>query len=228
MNTTPTERIFISYKRKDKERVFAIKNKIENATGEKCWIDLDGIESSEAFRKVIINAIKQCEIFLFMYSKNHTHIDTDSDWTMREIDYATRQKKRVVIVKLDNVEYFDEFDFAYGHKQYVNADDCNMMEHLFTDIRSWLQEEQKTKPQAVIEQDKKNAPSTPEKEKIKVLDKVMAATKDIDSKKVAKGAAIAAGVAAGVIIAPIGTAIVGGAVGAKKLLDKYNQKNKKA
>ena len=103
-----------------------------------------------------------------------------------------------------------------------------MMEHLFTDIRSWLQEEQKTKPQAVIEQDKKNAPSTPEKEKIKVLDKVMAATKDIDGKKVAKGAAIAAGVAAGVIIAPIGTAIVGGAVGAKKLLDKYKQKNKKA
>ena len=56
----------------------------------------------------------------------------------------------------------------------------------------------------------------------------MAATKDIDGKKVAKGAAIAAGVAAGVIIAPIGTAIVGGAVGAKKLLDKYKQKNKKA
>lgn len=27
---------------------------------------------------------------------------------------------------------------------------------------------------------------------------------------------------------PIGTAIVGGAVGAKKLLDKYKQKNKKA
>ena len=88
MNTTPTERIFISYKRKDKERVFAIKNKIENATGEKCWIDLDGIESSEAFRKVIINAIKQCEIFLFMYSKNHTHIDTDSDWTIAKTSYS--------------------------------------------------------------------------------------------------------------------------------------------
>jgi hypothetical protein len=27
---------------------------------------------------------------------------------------------------------------------------------------------------------------------------------------------------------PIGTAIVGGAIGAKKLLDKYKQKNKKA
>ena len=36
-------RIFISYKREDKNKVFPLKEKIEAATGEKCWIDLDGI-----------------------------------------------------------------------------------------------------------------------------------------------------------------------------------------
>ena len=38
-------RIFISYKRADKDKVLMIKDQIESALGEKCWIDLDGIES---------------------------------------------------------------------------------------------------------------------------------------------------------------------------------------
>ena len=174
MNTTPTERIFISYKRKDTERVLAIKNNIENATGEKCWIDLDGIESDAQFADVIINAINEAEIFLFMYSKSHTKI----------ID----------------------------HK---NATDPDKLENLNKDLCKWLGITPNT-----IHKDSK--------ETKKLQDKVLTTMKNMDGKKVAKGAAIAAGVAAGVIIAPIGTAIVGGAVGAKKLLDKYKQKNKKA
>ena len=37
-------RIFISYKRVDKDRVFKIKDLIEFALGEKCWKDLDGVQ----------------------------------------------------------------------------------------------------------------------------------------------------------------------------------------
>lgn len=255
MEQPKKERIFISYKRVDKDRVFAIKNRIENATGEKCWIDIDGIESCDAFRKVIMNAIKECEVFLFMYSQHHTHIDTDSDWTMREIDYAARKKKRVVIVKLDNVEYFDEFDFAYGHKQYVNADDSNMMEHLFADMRSWLKDVQETKQEEVVESEEKTQPEpprtessqpqesttptraqdskrkikaasipTPKKKEKKSQDKVVTTTKKVDGKQTAKKAAIAAGVVAGTLLFPAGAAIVGTAVGAKKLWDKYKKK----
>lgn len=55
-------RIFISYKRKDKDKVFKIKEHIESALGEKCWIDLDGIESDAQFKNVIINAINDCEV----------------------------------------------------------------------------------------------------------------------------------------------------------------------
>ena len=50
-------RIFISYKRVDKEKVFRIKDQIEVALDEKCWIDIDGIESDAQFANVIINAI---------------------------------------------------------------------------------------------------------------------------------------------------------------------------
>ncbi len=81
--------IFISYKRVDKERVFAIKNIIEQATGMKCWIDLDGIESDAQFVDVIMNAIDDCEVFLFMRSAEHNKITNHrTDWTIREVNYA--------------------------------------------------------------------------------------------------------------------------------------------
>ena len=37
-------RIFISYKRVDKDRAFKIKDQIESALGEKCWKDPDGAQ----------------------------------------------------------------------------------------------------------------------------------------------------------------------------------------
>ena len=40
------ERIFISYKRDDKDIVSKIKDNIEKHIDEKCWIDLDGIGSN--------------------------------------------------------------------------------------------------------------------------------------------------------------------------------------
>ena len=82
------ERIFISYKRVDKERVFAIKDGIEQAIGEKCWIDLDGIESDAQFVAKIMTAIDQCDVFLFMRSNAHNKIvDLETDWTYRELNY---------------------------------------------------------------------------------------------------------------------------------------------
>ena len=57
-------RIFISYKRADKEKVFKIKDQIESALGEKCWVDLDGIESGD-FSRVILKAIDEATIVLF-------------------------------------------------------------------------------------------------------------------------------------------------------------------
>ena len=50
-----SERIFISYKRVDKDRVFAIKDFVEKELGgdgdgkNYCWIDLEGIESDALF-----------------------------------------------------------------------------------------------------------------------------------------------------------------------------------
>mgnify|MGYP003469706725 CR=1 FL=1 len=68
------ERIFISYKRDDKDIVFRIKDDIESNVGVKCWIDLDGIESNAQFVGEITEAIDACEVFIFMHSKEHNKI----------------------------------------------------------------------------------------------------------------------------------------------------------
>ena len=133
------ERIFISYKRVDKERVFAIKDGIEQATGERCWIDLDGIESDAQFANVIVKAINRCEVFLFMYSKEHSKIsNVDDDWTIKEITFAKEKKKRIVIINIDDTPLIDQFLFEFPRKQRIDASDASALARLYKDICSWL------------------------------------------------------------------------------------------
>lgn len=133
------ERIFISYKRVDKNKVFKIKNKIEKQLGQKCWIDIDGIESDAQFVGVIINAINQADIFLFMYSSEHLRIeDYDNDWTIREINFAQKKKKKIVFVNIDGSQLSDWFELFFGTKQQIDAQDTDSLSHLINDLRIWL------------------------------------------------------------------------------------------
>lgn len=132
-------RIFISYKRVDKKYVFNLKDEIESSTGEKCWIDIDGIESDAQFKNVIINAIKDCEVMLFMYSKAHSLItDFEKDWTIRELNFAANKNKRIVFINLDGTPLTDEFSFDYGLKQQVDGKSKEAVTRLITDLRKWL------------------------------------------------------------------------------------------
>lgn len=132
-------RIFISYKRKDKDKVFRIKEKIESVLGEKCWIDLDGIESDAQFKNVIINAINNCEVVLFMYSQCHAMIeDYERDWTVRELNFAQRKGKRIVFVNIDKSQLTDAFEFDYGTKQQVDGTSEESINKLIKDLSTWL------------------------------------------------------------------------------------------
>ena len=51
--------VFISYSRKDFEKVKAVKEEIDRLVGIDCWMDLNGIESGDWFKKVIISAINR-------------------------------------------------------------------------------------------------------------------------------------------------------------------------
>lgn len=140
MDTQKKARIFISYKRVDKDRVFELKKEIENETGEKCWIDLDGIESDAQFVEVIMNAIDNCDVFIFMRSKEHDKINNlSTDWTIREVNYALGEKKNIVILNLDDTPMPRWFRFMFPQKQEIDALDIDKLEHLYADLRGWLQ-----------------------------------------------------------------------------------------
>lgn len=135
------ESIFISYKRVDKERVFKLKDLIEYETKEKCWIDLDGIESDDQFGLVIANAIEKADIFLFMYSRAHSEIiDYENDWTIREINYAQAEKKRIVFVNIDGTPLTKWFKLIFGLKQQVDATSGTAVKKLIQDLKKWLAE----------------------------------------------------------------------------------------
>ena len=151
--------IFISYKRLDKDKVFPIKDFIERNTGYNCWIDLDGIESDAQFADIIIKAINNAEVFLFMYSNTHSKIENfEEDWTVREITFAQKKKKRIVFVNLDNTPLTDRFDFMFGTKQQVAATSDVAMKKLCADIKQWLRNEDEERlEQERIERERREA-----------------------------------------------------------------------
>lgn len=132
-------RIFISYKRTDKKKVFRLKQKIEHTIKEKCWLDLDGIECDEQFISVIMTAINDAQIVLFMYSSAHKNIkDYEYDWTIRELSYAQKKGKRIVFINLDGSILTDWFEFNYGLKQQIDARKEEEIKHLLIDLKKWL------------------------------------------------------------------------------------------
>lgn len=126
--------IFISYSRKDLEKVKSIKADIESETSADCWMDLDGIESGEQFEKVIIFAINRSSIFLFMLSQN----SIKSEWTLDELDFAKRKGKRLVIVAIENVVMSDIFYFRYHKYDQIDWNSHSQREKLLRDIRKWI------------------------------------------------------------------------------------------
>ena len=130
--------VFVSYKRADMDKVFPLVHKMESELGFKFWIDLEGIESDEQFTNVIINAIIDCEVFLFMFSKSHENIDPRKDWTVSELNFANEKKKRIIWVELEDCKLHNWFIFKFPDKQVVKASNELAMRKLIEDIRKFL------------------------------------------------------------------------------------------
>lgn len=107
--------IFISYSRKDSKLVLGIANKLSEC-GYKVWIDQDGIESGDAFKSVIVKAIKKSNLFLFFSSKTANA----SIWTVKEVNMAVHLKRFIIPVKLDDTEYNDSLLFDLVGLDYVS------------------------------------------------------------------------------------------------------------
>ena len=127
-------KIFISYSRSDYTKVVKLKNELEQLLGSgTCWIDLAGIESDRQFVDVIIDAIDKAEIFLFMYSK---HSDR-SEWTRKEIEYAYSERKRIVFVKMEDIQLSKYFRFQFGGHDIIDLNDGKQKLKLMNDLAKW-------------------------------------------------------------------------------------------
>ena len=126
--------IFISYSRQDLEQVKPVKEEIERITGASCWMDLNGIESGQIFKRVIISAINRSDTLLFMLSNRSMR----SEWPLDELDFAKKKEKRLVIVHLEDVEQTDEFYFTYHKYDQIDWRDPTQREKLLSDIKKWI------------------------------------------------------------------------------------------
>ena len=126
--------VFISYSRKDLERVRKIKSEIDQQVGIDCWMDLDGIASDKQFVKVIINAIKLHDTMLFMLTEN----SMQSRWALREIGFAEREEKRIVLVDLEHAKMTDEFFFLYQDRDIIDWQSQPQREKLIRNLRQWF------------------------------------------------------------------------------------------
>lgn len=132
-------RIFISHKNDDKPIILPIVKMIEDKLGEKCWIDLNNIESDSQFADVICGAINECEVFLFMYtSRVAKTTDFQHDWMSREINYAEKRRKRIVIINVDGTSLNDHYDLLYGTKHNVDVRYPERFDKLCIDLMAWL------------------------------------------------------------------------------------------
>lgn len=110
--------VFISYSRKDSEIVNKI-TEILSSKGLRLWIDKDGIESGDAFKAVIVRAIKNASVFLFFSSKN----SNESPWTIKEVNTAVHLKKPIIPIRLDDADYNDSILFDIGGLDFVDFSD---------------------------------------------------------------------------------------------------------
>ena len=132
--------IFISYSRKDLEKVRVIKAEIEKTTGAECWMDLENVVSgAPQFTQDIVDGINGSRVFLFMLSKD----SQNSKFALRELNFAMKKaeankQKHVVIVNIDNCQMCDEFDFMYGLSDTITWRNKPQQEKLIRDIREWM------------------------------------------------------------------------------------------
>ena len=133
------ERVFISYKRVNQIKVFEIKDNIEAAVKEKCWIDQQDIPSDAKWDTEIKKAIENCDVFVFIFSAEHNKItNLLDDWTYKEIKYATELGKHIEILKIDDAplpKWLKEFIPSI---EIIHSNNSEKLNALFVNIADFL------------------------------------------------------------------------------------------
>ena len=126
--------VFISYSRKDLAFVRSFAKRIEDEVHTVPWVDLKGIETGVQFEDVIVEAINNCELVLFLFSKN----SLGSPWTKKEVMYAKNVGKKIYPIVIDGSQLSGWFLFEYGDVNYIDYSKDEQVDKLFGDMRDYL------------------------------------------------------------------------------------------
>ncbi|MBC7813516.1 MAG: PD40 domain-containing protein [Burkholderiales bacterium] len=114
--------VFISYSKKNRDYARKLADDLL-VRGFNVWID-DHIDYGDSWERVIFKAIDDCAAFLVIMTPEAY----ESDWVLRECQYAERRKKPQYPILLSG-EVFPR----YGPTQYVDAANGNLPPDLFYD-----------------------------------------------------------------------------------------------
>lgn len=64
-------------------------------------MDVEGIQSGALIENVYVEALDSSKCLLFFHSEN----SNNSQWAIRELEYAFRKDKTIVPIKLDDSDY---------------------------------------------------------------------------------------------------------------------------
>ena len=106
--------VFISYSSKNKELVHKIVRVLEHI-GVSYWKAPDMIPVGSNYAREIPRAIRECDLFLLILSKE----SQESVWVEKEVDSAICCKKNIVPFKIDDTPMNDTFSFYFNNVQMI-------------------------------------------------------------------------------------------------------------
>ena len=135
------KRIFISYMRVDKERVFAIRDGIEQATGKECCtaIALEDLEDCENLSSTLDN----CKVFVLIYSQNYESVDmTERYWVINTIDFFAKcSDKHIVLITLDSLVLPEWLENVLPRQQVTDLSNEKSVQVMYKTLRERLRQD---------------------------------------------------------------------------------------
>ena len=122
--------MFISYSRRDIDFARQFVETVTNVTGAEPWIDLQGVETGTQFTDVIVGAIDQCDVFIFLISSE----SLNSGWVKKEVLYAKDCGKRIFPVIIDKTTPTGWFRFEFGRIDCIDYSIQEQREKLFVNL----------------------------------------------------------------------------------------------
>ena len=108
--------VFISYSTKQKEIADAMCHYLEE-NKIRCWIAPRDIAAGEEYAEVIVKAIKDCKVFVIIFSK----YSADSVWCKSETNKAVGSNKIIIPFKVDNTELQGGMSLYLESRHWIDA-----------------------------------------------------------------------------------------------------------